>query len=94
LRGEGGAVGRLGLGRPAGWRLGTHPTGGSHLSAAEGRRGGRRRLGRLGPVRPREKEKMLGRKRPNNLKEGFLNFLNKIICEMLFQLLKILPLLK
>ncbi len=52
------------------------------------------RLGQLGRLGRGWEGGMLGQKRPNNFREGFWNFLIKIICEMLFQLLKILSLLK
>jgi hypothetical protein len=45
------------LGLAGGWRRKMGPTCGSHMSVTRGGGGGRRRLGRLGPVRPREEEK-------------------------------------
>jgi hypothetical protein len=56
------------------------------------------RAARLGPTwaergKEREKER-LGRKRPKDQEGKILNFLTKTIYEMMFQLLKILPLLK
>ncbi len=71
------------------------PTCGPHMSTAEGRRGGRRRLGRLGPVWPHAGREDVGPKTAQRLRKGFLKpFSIKIIREMMFHLLKILPLLK
>jgi hypothetical protein len=70
-------------------------TGGPHLSAS-GRERARARLGPAGPsAGEREKRGEMGRNRPKDQEGGdFELFKQKTIYEMLFQLLKILPLLK
>ena len=73
MRGEGDGSGSA---RAAGRRLKEDPTCGSHMSVTRGGEGGLASAGPFGPARPRGREKMLGRIRPNDLKEGFKNFFN------------------
>jgi hypothetical protein len=68
------------------------------MSAAgrEERRGAAAAWAELGRARGKEEKERerLGRNRPNGLKEILKTFSIKIIREMMFHLLKILPLLK
>ena len=72
--GLGGEAAALGQGS-AGRRLGKTPTCGPHMLAARGEEVARLGLGRLGPLGARKEREMLGRKRPNDLGEGFKDFL-------------------